>query len=115
MDYFDAGFNPVISLGGNLARAKALLSKDRKEVTKEFATIFYTEVLKQVFESGSDLFSTGQNENYFGDFKMYNNIFYDKFAKELVKKGGIDNLISTGIISSQDRLPPTVGQIDFLR
>lgn len=104
MEYFSAGFDPLISMGNNLSRARALSNADKKEVTKEFATLFYAEILKQVFENRSGIFSPEEKGGYFGSLEMYNNIYFDEFAKELVDKGGIDKLISTDILPAEKRI-----------
>ena len=104
MEYFGTGFDPLLSMGNNLARVKTLPNADKEEVTKEFATLFYAEILKQVFESRSGIFSSEEKGNYFGNLGMYSNIYYEKFAKELVDKGGIDNLVSANIFGAENRV-----------
>ncbi len=100
MDYFSTSFDPIISVGSNIAKTKALSGRVKKEVVNEFAQVFYAELLKQSFNNGSGIFSSNENRGFLPSLGSYRDIFYDKVVKEMISKGRFDNIMAREILPS---------------
>ena len=62
-------------------------SKKTDPAEKQFASIFYSELMKQVFDSQNGLFNGGE-EGYFGGGAAMNDVFAQKMVEQLISSGG---------------------------
>jgi len=80
MDYFYGAIDPLSSIGSPLLKSQITSKNNPEDVSKEFMSIFMAELLKQVFKNQSLL------EEQAGA-GIYNDIFINQMARDLVEKG----------------------------
>ena len=87
-----SGIDPLYAIGSNVDFGKI---QSKADANQEFASIFVSQVLKQVFKSQSSMF--GEEEDSLGMFSnnLYNDILVAKMASEISKNKsfGFDKLI----------------------
>jgi len=90
MQYFGS-VDPIYNVAKEASMSTAQYLP-RERVSKEFATLFYTELMKQALGNHSGIFAPETGNSYFGDTSNMNDIFMDAFIREVISSGGYDNL-----------------------
>ena len=99
MDYF-GGIDPLnyvgrVAASGPYGQSNAAA---RANAGKEFASVFYTELMKQVLTEQGGIFGSGNETGYFANTSQLSEIFMDQFVKEIVSAGRYDELIAAGLM-----------------
>lgn len=91
MDSYIAGIDPLYAIGSNINLNKIRTKTDAK---REFASIFVSQVLKEVFKSQSSMFGEEGSLGVFSD-NLYNDILLAKISGEIAsnKSFGFDKLM----------------------
>jgi Rod binding domain-containing protein len=92
LDAYVAGIDPLYAIGSNISFGKI---QSRADANQEFASIFVSQVLKQVFKSQTTMFGEEGTLGMFSD-NLYNDILVAKMASEIAKNKsfGFDKLIT---------------------
>jgi len=90
------GIDPLKFLG-SFANAASMGNVSRRDSVKNFATIFYSEMLKQAFSEQS-WSSNDESNSLMGSLTPLTQVFADKFAQELVKSGKYEELITKQLL-----------------
>jgi len=87
MDFFN-GLSQVDYMTGisSLNYLQNLNKTDPAE--KQFATIFFSEMMKQVFISQNTLFNSGDEQGYFSGYTSMTDIFVQRMVEKVVSSGG---------------------------
>jgi hypothetical protein len=99
MDYF-GGIDPL-NYVGKVAASRPYGQSDsaaRANAGKEFANVFYTELMKQVLNNQGGIFGSGDESGYFGNTSQVSEIFMDQFVQEIVSAGRYDELLAAGLL-----------------
>jgi Rod binding domain-containing protein len=92
MDPYITGIDPLYAIGSNINLNKVRTKTDAK---REFATIFVSQILKEVFKSQSSMFGEEGSLGVFSD-NLYNDILLAKISGEIAgnKSFGFDKLMT---------------------
>ena len=94
MSYFVPGIDPLYAVGKNININKV---RTKEDAGREFASIFISQILKEVFKAQSSMFG---DEGALGVYSnnLYNDILISKLSSEIAgnKAYGFDRLM-TGI------------------
>ncbi len=93
MDYF-GNIDPAFDMARTAARFSS--RADRSSAAKEFATLFYSEIMKQAFGSGTGIFSSDEKNGIFGGSAQMRDVFMDQFVQEIISSGGLGAEIAGG-------------------
>ena len=92
MDAFVTGIDPLYAIGSNVNVSKI---QTKTDANQEFASIFVSQVLKEVFKAQTSMFGEEGTLGMFSD-NLYNDIMVAKMASEIAKNKsfGFDKLIT---------------------
>jgi len=95
VDYFVSGIDPLYAIGSNVNLRKI---RTRDDVQREFASIFVSQILKEVLKSQASVFG---EEGSLGIFSgnLYNDILISKISGEIAydKSFGFDRFMAANL------------------
>jgi len=94
VDSYITGIDPLYAIGGNVSISKV---RTKADAEREFASVFISQILKEVFKNQSSMFGQEGALGMFSD-NLYNDILVAKLSGEIAqnKAFGFDKLM-TGI------------------
>jgi hypothetical protein len=101
MDYF-GGIDSAYDMAKTASRFGSVRT-DRGSAAKEFASLFYSEMMKQALGAKTGVFSAGEGDNYFGNVTPLSDVFMDQFVREMINKTGLDMNLTGGISGTNKR------------
>ena len=92
MDSYITGIDPLYAIGSNINFNRV---RTKSEVDREFASIFVSQVLKEVFKNQGSMFGEEGSLGAFSD-NLYNDIMIAKISSEIAqnKSFGFDKLMT---------------------
>ncbi len=92
MDAFVSGIDPLYAIGSSVNVNKI---QSKADADQEFASIFISQVLKEVFKAQTSMFGEEGTLGMFSD-NLYNDIMVAKMSSEIAKNKsfGFDKLIT---------------------
>jgi len=92
MDSYIAGIDPLYAIGSNVNLSKM---RSKEDVSREFASIFISQILKEVFKSQGSMFGEEGSLGMFSD-NLYNDILISKISGDMAasKSFGFDRLMA---------------------
>ncbi len=100
MDYFN-GIDPMNYVVKTAAADSFGKAANKASAEDQFRTIFYTELLKQVFEGQAGYLGQNEGEGYFGNIPAVNDIFINNLVGQLVSTGKMDKLTANALLSGR--------------
>lgn len=93
MDSYLAGIDPLYAIGSNINLNRV---RSKEDVSREFASIFISQILKEVFKSQGSMFGEEGSLGMFSD-NLYNDILVSKISGDMAasKAFGFDRLMAS--------------------
>lgn len=92
MSYFIPGIDPLYAVGTNINLNKA---RSKEDASREFASIFISQILKDVFKAQSSMFGDEGSLGVYSN-NLYNDIMISKLSNEIAasKSYNLDKLVA---------------------
>jgi Rod binding domain-containing protein len=101
MESFFAGIDPLYAIGSNVNLSRI---RSKEDASREFASLFISQILKEVFKNQGSMFGEEGSLGMFSD-NLYNDILISKISGDLAasKSFGFDKLVAANTSSRIDR------------